>query len=50
MNQFSKSFITEIQQLTQNGFFMCSNNNFGEVFNRDLLTVSTVDLQARSLI
>ena len=50
MNQFVKSFITEIQQITQNGFFMCSNNNFGEVFNGDLLALSTVDLQARSLI
>ena len=48
MNQFLKPFITEIQQLTQNGFFMYPNNNFEDVFIRVLLVVSTVDLQARS--
>ena len=48
MNQFLKPFITEIQQLTQNGFFMYPNNNFEEVFIRVLLVVSTVDLQTRS--
>ena len=48
MNQFKKHFITEIQQLTQNGFFLCPNNNFGEVFIRVLLGLYTVDLQIRS--
>ena len=42
-----KPFITEIQKVTQNGFFMCPNSSFEEVFIRVLLVLSTVDLQAR---